>query len=95
METAKVGKRGTVVIPAAMRRHFGLKEGSLVIAEQREEGVLLRPALAIPVEVYTPKRQAEFLLSNATNLEDYQRARQEVKKLGLDPDKIPHYKPEM
>jgi AbrB family looped-hinge helix DNA binding protein len=75
METAKIGKRGTVVIPAAMRRHFGLKEGSLVIAEQREEGVLLRPALAIPIEVYTPKRRAEFLLSNATNLEDYQRAR--------------------
>lgn len=51
-EVSKVGKRGAVVIPAELRRRFGFAEGSLVIAEAREDGVLIRPATAIPTEEY-------------------------------------------
>jgi AbrB family looped-hinge helix DNA binding protein len=90
---SKVGKRGAVVIPASLRRRFGIKEGSLVIAEGRAEGVLIRPAAAFPIEMYTQERQAEFLLSNAVGAKDYARAKEEVRKMGLDPRKIPHYKP--
>lgn len=93
VETSKVGKRGAVVIPAALRRRFGIEEGTLVIVEEREEGVLIRPAVVMPVEVYTPERRAEFLLSNAVDAEDYARAREEVRHLGVDPDAIPHYPP--
>jgi len=91
--TTRVGKRGTVVIPAALRRRFGIEEGSLIIAEGREEGILLRPALAIPLESYTAERKAEFLLSNAVDGEDYARAEEEVRKMGLDPVTIPHRRP--
>ena len=69
-EMSKVGKRGAVVIPASLRRRFGIKEGSLVIAEGRAEGVLIRPAAAFPIEMYAPERQAEFLLSNAVDALD-------------------------
>ena len=93
-ETTQIGKRGTVVIPARLRRLYGLKEGTLIVAEGREDGVLLRPAVALPVEIYTPERIAEFLLSNAVAAADYDSAREEVRKLGLDPDQIPHHKPE-
>ena len=55
--------------------------------------VLIRPAVAYPVEIYTPERKAEFLLSNAINAADYRRARQSVRELGLDPDRIRHYRP--
>lgn len=92
-ETSKVGKRGAVVIPASLRRRFGITEGSLVIAEGRAEGVLIRPAAAFPIEMYTPERQAEFLLSNAVGTKDYARAKADVRKLGLDYRRIPHYKP--
>ena len=88
--TSRVGKRGIVVIPAALRRRFGIEEGSLIIAEDREEGILIRPAVAIPLESYTPERRAEFLLSGAVNEEDCARAKEEVRKMGLDPDAIPH-----
>jgi AbrB family looped-hinge helix DNA binding protein len=88
--TSRVGKRGAVVIPAALRRRFGIEEGSLVIAEDREEGILIRPAVAVPLESYTPERRAEFLLSNAVDGEDYARAKEEVRKMGLDPDAIAH-----
>jgi AbrB family looped-hinge helix DNA binding protein len=91
--TSRVGKRGTVVIPAALRQRFGIEEGSLVIAEDREEGILIRPAVAIPLETYTPERRAEFLLSNAVDEEDYARAEDEVRKMGLDPTTIPHHRP--
>ncbi|MHB9035055.1 MAG: AbrB/MazE/SpoVT family DNA-binding domain-containing protein [Armatimonadota bacterium] len=93
-ETSKVGKRGAVVIPARLRKHFGIQEGTLVIAEERGDGILIRPAVALPVEVYSPQRVAEFLLSNAIDAQDYEDARAEVRKMGLDPDSISHAKPE-
>ncbi len=93
VETSKVGKRGAVVIPAALRRRFGIEEGTFVIVEEQENGVLIRPAVVMPVEVYTPERRAEFLLSTAVDAEDYARAREAVRELGLDPDTIPHYSP--
>ncbi len=92
-ETGKIGKKGVFTIPASMRRHFGFDDGSLVIAEQMENGVLLRPAVAIPVELYSDMRAAEFLLSNAIDNDDYQAARREVEAMGLDPDLVPHKKP--
>lgn len=92
-ETSRVGKRGTIVIPAALRRRFGIEEGGLVITEEREEGILIRPAVAVPVEVYTPERKAEFLLSNAVDKEDYAAAVAEVRKMGLDPKRIRHASP--
>lgn len=93
MEVSKVGKRGTVVVPARLRRKFGIEEGGLVVAEERPEGILIRPVAAVPVEVYTPERKAEFLLSTAVDAEDYAAVVAEVKKLGLDPAKIPHRRP--
>lgn len=70
-----------------------MDEGSLVLIEEHEDGVLIRPAVALPVEVYTPERRAEFLLGSAVDPEDYERARGEVRSMGLDPDRIPHDKP--
>ena len=93
VETTKIGKRGAVVIPAGLRRKYGFEEGSLVVAEAREEGVLLRPAVTLPLERYTPERKAEFLLNNAVTPEDYAWALKEIKKLGIDPKAIPREKP--
>ena len=92
-EATKVGKRGTVVIPAGLRRKYGLQEGALLIAEGREEGVLLRPVVTLPVEIYSPERKAEFLLNNASDPKDYAWALKQVRKMGVDPDLVPHKKP--
>jgi len=91
--TSRVGKRGSIVVPARLRRRFGIEQGSLVIAEEREEGILIRPAVAVPVEIYTPERKAQFLLSNAVDVKDYRAARRAVRRMGLDPNTIPHHKP--
>lgn len=88
-----MGKRGAIVVPARLRRKFGIEEGGLVVAEERSDGILIRPAVAIPVEFYSPERKAEFLLSNAVDAEDYHAAIQEVRKMGINPAKVPHRKP--
>ena len=65
----------------------------MVVAEEAPYGVLLRPAVVVPVEIYTPERKAEFLLSNATDVDDYRRAQAEVRRMGLDPSRISHRRP--
>jgi len=91
-ETAKVGKRGTIVIPAALRQKYGFEEGSQIVVEPVPEGVLLRPVVMLPIEIYTPERKAEFLLNNAITPEDYTIAVEQVREMGLDPEQIPHKK---
>jgi AbrB family looped-hinge helix DNA binding protein len=81
------------VIPARLRRIFGLEEGSQVIAEETPEGILIRPAVTVPVEIYSAQRKAEFLLSNAVDNADYRRAVAEVRRMGLDPATIEHVRP--
>lgn len=92
-ESGRVGKRGTFVIPAALRRRFGLEEGAPIIAEETDQGILLRPAATVPIEMYSAERRAEFLLTNAVDEEDYARARKVVRELGMDPDTVEHRRP--
>jgi AbrB family looped-hinge helix DNA binding protein len=92
-EISRMGKRGAVVIPSALRKRFGLADGSVLAAEEREDGILLRPATVVPLEIYSNRRKAEFLLNNAVDAADYEAARRDVRALGLDPDDVPHQRP--
>lgn len=94
-KNTKIGKKGAIVIPAALRKNYGLKEGSQVVMEARPEGVLLRPVVTLPVEIYTKELKAEFLLNNTATAKDYAEATKEVTAMGLDPKAIPHKKPDM
>ncbi|MBP1739062.1 MAG: hypothetical protein H6Q48_1355 [Deltaproteobacteria bacterium] len=89
-EIAKIGKRGTIVIPAALRQKYGFEEGSQIVVEPVPEGVLLRPVVTLPIEIYTPERKGEFLLNNAITSEDYAIAVEQVREMGLNPEQIPH-----
>ena len=82
------------MIPARLRKRYGIEEGTLVIAEEFGDAILLRPAVALPIEIYSPERIAEFLLTNAVDEEDYAKAVEHVKSMGLDPASIPHTRPE-
>ncbi len=56
-QTGRVGRRGTIVLSAATRRRYGLEDGSLFISEEREEGVLIRPAIAVPADLAEVRRK--------------------------------------
>ena len=87
-EPTRIGKRGTIVLPAKMRKRYGFEEGTMLVAEESEYGVLLRPAAVLPLEIYSPERKAEFLIANAVNAGDRRKAEEEVRKLGVDPRRV-------
>jgi len=58
--TLTVTSRGVVTLPAKLRAALGLKPDDHLIAETTPEGLLLRPAVTLPVEIYSEKRIGEF-----------------------------------
>jgi AbrB family looped-hinge helix DNA binding protein len=92
--TTKIGKRGSLIVPNLIRQATNLKDDDTVIVSVDDDGrIIITPAMTLPLEVYSLERKAEFLLSNATDEDDYKEAILEVKKMGLDPKKIKHYRP--
>jgi len=55
-----ITSRGVITLPAKLRQALGLKAEDHLIAETTPEGLLLRPAVTLPLEMYTPERVREF-----------------------------------
>ena len=58
--TVNITSRGVVTLPAKLRKALGLKADDQLIAETTPEGLLLRPAVTLPIEMYSDKRIREF-----------------------------------
>jgi AbrB family looped-hinge helix DNA binding protein len=58
--TLTINSRGVVTLPAKLRQAMGLKADDQLIAETTPEGLLLRPAVTLPLELYTAERMEEF-----------------------------------
>lgn len=57
---ATINERGVITIPAALRRAYGLKANDELLIEASPEGILLRPTISVPIELYTEERISEF-----------------------------------
>ncbi len=55
-----INERGVITIPARMRTALGLKANDQLIIEDTENGLLLRPAFSVPMEIYSEDRIREF-----------------------------------
>jgi len=58
--TLTINSRGVVTLPAKLRQAMGLKADDQLIAETTPQGLLLRPAVTLPLELYTPERVQVF-----------------------------------
>ena len=58
--TITVTSRGVVTLPLGIRKALGIKADDTLIAETTPDGLLLRPAVTLPVEIYNDKRIREF-----------------------------------
>jgi len=58
--TVTMTSRGVITLPAKLRRALGLGTDDQLIAETTPEGLLLRPAVTLPVEMYSEQRVREF-----------------------------------
>lgn len=58
--TVTINSRGVITLPAKLRQALGLKAEDSLIAETTADGLLLRPAVTLPIEMYTAEREREF-----------------------------------
>jgi antitoxin PrlF len=58
--TLTITGRGVITLPAKLRQAMGLSADDQLIAETTPEGLLLRPAVTLPIEVYSEERLREF-----------------------------------
>ncbi|MBI3986908.1 MAG: AbrB/MazE/SpoVT family DNA-binding domain-containing protein [Lentisphaerae bacterium] len=60
IETIQINSRGSMTLPKGLRKSLGLERGGVVMVEPSKGGILLRPAVAYPIEIYTDERVREF-----------------------------------
>jgi len=63
-----INERGTLTLPREMRRKLGVNRNAQIVAEETDEGILLRPGVTFPVELYSDARLAEFHRHNEESL---------------------------
>jgi antitoxin PrlF len=51
-ESLTVSSRGQITLPADIRKRMGIVAGGVVIIEEREDEVALRPAAVLEIETY-------------------------------------------
>jgi bifunctional DNA-binding transcriptional regulator/antitoxin component of YhaV-PrlF toxin-antitoxin module len=58
--TLSISGLGLIALPAKMREAADIRPQDNLIAETTPEGILLRPAVTVPIEIYSQERVAEF-----------------------------------
>lgn len=58
--TIQINKRGNLTLPMPLRKMLGLEKGGVILAEPSDRGIMLKPAIAFPIEMYSDSRTAEF-----------------------------------
>ena len=58
--TLTVTERGVITLPAKLRQAMGLAANDQLIAETTPDGLLLNPAVTLPIELYSDARLREF-----------------------------------
>lgn len=86
--TIKMGKRGTLVLPAKLRKQFGLEDGSLLTTEVKDGEIRIRPAYVYEPEVWSNETMAYFILINSITKEEWDENLPGVLAMGVDPTKI-------
>ena len=55
-----INSRGEITLPAKIRNAMGFQANDQLIAETTPQGLMLRPTVTLPLEIYTPERVQEF-----------------------------------
>jgi AbrB family looped-hinge helix DNA binding protein len=59
-QTLIVSNRGQLTLPANLRKRFGIKDGGAIILEERDNELVLKPAMVLEVEMYTDAQVNEW-----------------------------------
>jgi len=72
IKVININDRGTLTLPKELRRRLGVNGNSQIVAEETDEGILLRAGMTFPIEIYSGKRLAEFDRHNEQALTRFQ-----------------------
>ena len=72
-QTLVASSRGQITLPATIRKRFGLKDGDVVILEDRGSEIVLKPSMVLDVRHYSDDQIAQWDADD--RLEDQERAR--------------------
>jgi antitoxin PrlF len=56
----QINARGAMTLPKELRKKLGVAAGGVVMASTSGDGIVLHPAVAYPIELYSDERIAEF-----------------------------------
>jgi AbrB family looped-hinge helix DNA binding protein len=70
-QTLIVSARGQLTLPANLRKRFGIKNGGAIILEERDNELVLKPAMVLEVEMYTDEQVLAW--DEADRLDDVER----------------------
>jgi antitoxin PrlF len=72
-QTLFVSNRGQLTLPASLRKRFGIKDGGTIILEERDNELVLKPAMVLEIEMYTDTQVSGW--DEADSLDDAERQR--------------------
>jgi AbrB family looped-hinge helix DNA binding protein len=55
-----VSSRGQITLPSSVRKRLGIQSGGMVILEERDKVVVLRPAAVVEMEAYSDEDIARW-----------------------------------
>lgn len=59
-ENAVVSSRGQITLPAGIRKRLGIEPGGVVILEERDGELMIKPAAVVAIESYSDRQIAEW-----------------------------------
>ena len=59
-ENLVVSAQGQITLPAALRKRFGIRPGDVVIVQDRDGELVLKPAAVLEIDTYSDEQIAEW-----------------------------------
>jgi AbrB family looped-hinge helix DNA binding protein len=75
-----VSQRGQITLPSDVRKRFGIKEGAVLMLEERPGELVLRPATVLEVEVYSDEDVARWTAEDALDQDTRSRIKKKVSR---------------
>jgi antitoxin PrlF len=72
-ETLIVSSRGQITLPASMRKHLGIEPGGVLIIEECNGELKLKPAAVLEIERYSDEQIASWDREDALSADERKR----------------------
>ena len=79
-DTLIVSERGQITLPASIRKRYGIKGGSALIIEERNNELLLKPAAVMELDIYSDSQIADWDKADQLSKSERERIIQKLEK---------------